>query len=213
MKLKVKILNLQAGKPIVILHRNTADKLSVNINDRIVLSKGKKNAIAIVDLAIEMLKKDEIAVSNEIVTSLSVKEGQLVEISLASHPQSTHLIYKKLECNVLKEEEIKKIISDIVKNALTEPEIAYFVSAIYKCGMSDRETEALVSAVAGSGSRIRLRGKIVGQALYRGGCRKQDNLGSSPNLRCCRASHSKNFFKSNNFCCRHCRCHGICGKS
>ncbi len=161
MELKVKVLKLRAGKPVVILHKKTANKISVDISERIVLNKGKKKIISIVDIATGMLKGDEIAVSDEVVKALNLREGDYVDISIAPHPESTHLIYRKLKCETLNEKELKKIISDIVKNALTEPEIAYFVSAIYNCGMSLKETEYLIKAIVGSGEKLRLRGKIV----------------------------------------------------
>ncbi len=161
MRLKVKILKLQAGKPVSILHERTADKLSVNIDDRIAISKGKKKMISVVDIAKGILQKDEIAVSEEVVKALRLKEDDLVEINIAPHPESIYLIHKKLKCTPLNQLEFEKIISDIVKNALTEPEIAYFVSAIYKCGMSIKEIEYLIRAIVGSGNVIKLRGKVA----------------------------------------------------
>jgi len=161
MKLKVKILKLQAGRPVSILHERTADKLSVNIDDRIKISKGNKKMISVVDIAAGLLQKDEIAVSEEVVKALKLKEDDAVEINIAPHPESIYLIHKKLMCTPLNQFEFEKIISDIVKNALTEPEIAYFVSAIYKCGMSVKEIEYLIRAIVGSGNIIKLRGKVA----------------------------------------------------
>ncbi len=135
MKLKVKILKFVAGRPVSILHKKTADKIGVNIDDRISLNKNKKRIISVVDIARGILKEDEIVVSDEIVKALQLKKNDFLDINIAPHPESVELIYKKLMCKPLSETELKKIIKDIVKNALTEPEIAYFVSAIYKCGM------------------------------------------------------------------------------
>jgi AMP phosphorylase len=161
MKLKVKILKLQAGRPVAILHKKTADKISVNIDDRISLNKNSKKIISIVDIATGLLKENEIAVSGEIVQALKLKEDEIINISLAPHPESTHFIYKKLKCHPLKEEEVKKIISDITKNALTEPEIAYFVSSIYRCGMSIKEVEYLIKAIVSTGKKLKLKGKVA----------------------------------------------------
>src|SRR4030042_3139160 len=161
MRLKVKILKLQAGKPVSILHERTADKLSANIDDRITINKGRKKMISVVDIAAGLLQKDEIAVSEEVIRALKLKEDDVVEINIAPHPESIYLIHKKLMCTPLNEAEFEKIISDIVKNALTEPEIAYFVSAIYKCGMSVKEIEYLIRAIVSSGNVIKLRGKVA----------------------------------------------------
>lgn len=161
MKLKVKILKLMAGRPVAILHKKTADKISVNIDDRVSLNKNGRKIISIVDIATGLLKENEVAVSNEIVKTLKLKGRELIDISLAPHPESTNLIYKKLKCHALSEIEFKKIIEDIVKNALTEPEIAYFVSSIYKCGMSIKEVEYLIKAIVSTGKKLKLRGKVA----------------------------------------------------
>ncbi len=161
MKLKIKILKLFAGRPVAILHKKTADKTSINVDDRISICKKTKRFISVVDIATGLLKKDEIAVSNEIVKALKIKENEIVEISLAPHPESINLIYKKLKCTPLNEKELKEIISDIVKNALTESEIAYFVSAIYKCGMSIKEIKYLIKAIVKTGKTLKLKGKLA----------------------------------------------------
>ncbi len=161
MQLKIKILKLFAGRPVAILHKKTADKISVNIDDRISLRKKNKKIISVIDIATGLLEENEIAVSNEIVKELKLKENELVDINPAQHPESINLIYKKLKCQPLNEQELKKIISDVVKNALTEPEIAYFVSAIYKCGMSIKEIKYLIKAIVSTGKRLRLRGKVA----------------------------------------------------
>ncbi len=161
MKLKTRILKLRAGRPVAILHKSTAEKLSVNIDDRITLSSKNKKIISIVDIATGILKKEEVAVSEEIVESLKIKENDCLEINIAPHPESTYLIKKKLACKPLNQKEIQRIVSDIVNNALTEPEIAYFVSAVYKCGMSLKETEYLIKAIVKSGKKIKLRGRVV----------------------------------------------------
>lgn len=161
MQLKIKILKLSAGRPVAILHKKTADKISVNIDDRISLGKKNKKIISVVDIATGLLKEDEIAVSNEIVKELNLKENEIVDINIAQHPESINLIYKKLKCSPLNEKELKKIISDIVKNALTEPEIAYFVSAVYKCGMSIKEIKYLIKAIVSTGKKLHLQGKVA----------------------------------------------------
>lgn len=161
MLLKVKTLEFLAGRPVSILNVHTANKINIHVDERIKITKGRKSIISIVDTASGLIKPDEILVSNEIITELGLRRGETVEVSLAREPESAMLIRKKLECEPLNDEEIKKIIVDIVKNALTETEIAYFVSAVYKCGMSHKEIDALIRAMVGVGERLKLPGKIV----------------------------------------------------
>jgi len=161
MELKVKILGFLAGKPIAILNEKTADKINVHVSERINISKGKKDVISLIDTALSIIKEKEVAVSDEIVKELKLKQGEKVEVSLAREPESTIFIRKKLDCKTLDKQEIKEIIKDIVGNALTEAEIAYFVSSIYKCGMSMEEIENMIKAIVSTGKTIKLKGKVV----------------------------------------------------
>jgi len=161
MLLKVKILGFLAGRPIAILNQKTADKINVHVGERVKIAKKGKCIISIIDTAIGLIKPNEIAISNEIVKTLNLKQGNRVEVSLAREPESTIFIKKKLECKPLNEEELKGIISDIVDNALTETEIAYFVSSVHKCGMSIKEIEYMIKAIVNTGKRLKFKGKIV----------------------------------------------------
>lgn len=161
MQLKIKILKLIAGRPIAILSYETANKINVHVNERILISKNRKQTISIIDTTKGLIAPDELAISNEIVNVLDLKEGELVEVSLAEKPESTSLIRKKMDGNPLEKEEIEMIIKDIVNNALTEPEIAYFVSAVYKNGMNDEETTSLISAMVSTGKKLNFSGRVV----------------------------------------------------
>jgi len=161
MQLKIKILKLLAGRPIAILNFETANKINIHANERILISKNKKQVISIIDTTKGLVSRDELAVSNEIVSLLDLKEGETVEVSIAEKPESTGLIRKKMDGKPLEKNEIELIIKDIVNNALTEPEIAYFVSAVYKNGMSDEETSDLISAMVSTGKKLNFSGRVV----------------------------------------------------
>ncbi|MBM3233464.1 thymidine phosphorylase [Candidatus Pacearchaeota archaeon] len=161
MNLKVKFLKLSAGRPVAIMHKNTAEKSGIHVDDRISIRKKSRKIIAVVDIAVGMFEKDKIAVSTEISKELGLKENDIVEVEPASRPESISIISKKLKCKRLDEKEIKDIIQDIVENALTESEIAYFVSAIYKCGMTAREVRGLTEAIVETGKKLSLNRKII----------------------------------------------------
>lgn len=161
MKLRVKVLEFFAGRPVAILNVHTADKINVHVDERVKISKKKNSIISVVDTATRLIKPNEIVVSNEILEELKLKKGSCVEVSLAQEPESTEFIKKKLNCQALKKDEMQKIVQDIVRNALTETEIAYFVSAVYKCGMSSKEVEYLVKAMVGVGRKLSFKGKVV----------------------------------------------------
>lgn len=162
MKLKVKFLEFAAGRPVAILNEHTAERINVHVDERIKISKKSNSIISVVDIATGSMKENEIGVSEEIVKSLKLRKGSLVEVLLAQDPESSGLIKKKLRCNPLSGEEIKIIIKDIVDNALTETEIAYFVSSVYKCGMNPKETEDLVRAMVNVGKTLKFnKGNVV----------------------------------------------------
>jgi AMP phosphorylase len=160
-KLKVRILKFLAGRPISIINKKTASKINLHVSERIMITQGKKSLISLIDTAAGLVKEDEIAVSNEIVENLCLKDGNLVEISLAQKPESSLFIKKKVDGNPLNKEELHSIIQDIVDNALTEAEIAYFVSAVYERGMNEKEKEYLISAMVNTGKKLKFKGKIV----------------------------------------------------
>ena len=160
-KLKVKFLKFYTGRPVAILNNKFAEKATIHVGDRIKITKGKKEIIAIIDTSPGMLKENEIIVSEEIGKALELRENNAVDINIAEKPASLQLIQKKLLCKKLNEQEIQNIVSDIVKNALTEAEIAYFVSAIYQCGMSMKEIASLTKAIVKTGKKLKIRGLVA----------------------------------------------------
>ena len=161
MLLKVKPLKLVASKPIAIISKEVAKKLFLHPGQRIRIKKGKKEIVAIVDIAREIVKNDEIAVSQEIVKELKLKQKSFVDVYAALKPLSITYIAKKLSGKKLSFMEIYSIISSIVKNKLTEPEIAYFVSATYTRGMDLNEIVSLIKAMVKTGKRIKQKSKLV----------------------------------------------------
>jgi AMP phosphorylase len=161
MRLKVKIFPFLAGTPICMIHKKTAEKMSIHVNERVNISKRNKTIIAVVDTAKSVIKKDEIAVSDEIVSALSLKKSELVEVRPSVNPISISYIKKKLDGYKLENKEIKEIIKDISTNELTEIEIAFFVAAVHSSGMTLQETKFLTKAMVETGKKIKLNGKVI----------------------------------------------------
>src|SRR3989344_1795956 len=148
MKLKFKLIKLEAGRPIAFISKDFADRKGIFKGGRIeVFYKGRRTII-IADVVEKMLKDNEIALSEEAMSFLKVRGEEEVDVSIALEPESVRYILKKLEGKTLNKEEIFSIINDIANNALNEAEIAYFVSGVYHCSMSFEETVYLTDAVA-----------------------------------------------------------------
>jgi len=167
MKLKVKILNFSAGKPVCMINEKTAEKISLHVGNRVSIEKKDKKAISIVDIS-QGLNPEVIGVSNEIVKTLNLKAGENIEVKIVSKPHSIELIKKKIKGQELKKQEIQEVVNDISKNALTDAEIAFFISAINDRGMSFKETKNFVHAMVKSGKRLRLRGKVADKHSFGG---------------------------------------------
>jgi len=163
MLLKVKILNLLAGKPVAILHQETSKRLNLHVSERLKVRKlnSRNEIVAVIDIVRGLIEKNEIALSQEIVDKLKLKKDDIVEVHPALSPLSINYIIKKLNNNDLTFTEIYSIVSDIVNNALTEAEVAYFVSAIYLRGMSVQEIISLTKTITLTGNHIKFNNKIV----------------------------------------------------
>jgi len=161
MLLKVKEMHWMAGRPIAILHKDTAEKLNIHVDDRVKIKKKQRETIAVIDLAEGLLGNDEIFLSQEVIDYLHLKKNDLVEVAFTFKPFSTNIIRKKLNFGVLNKDEIKMVIKDIVNNALTEAEIAFFVSAVYSCGMSIQETISMTESIVETGKKLNFKGIVV----------------------------------------------------
>lgn len=142
------------------IHENTAKELSLHVGNRVLIEKGRKKIISIVDTVDGFVKKDQIAVSDAIRAKLKLNHTHSVEVSVIKRPLSIKLIKKKLEGHRLNKKEIYEIIENIANNSLTEVEIAFFVSAVHTKGMSMTETKNLTHAMVDHGNKLKLKGRI-----------------------------------------------------
>lgn len=168
MKLRIKNIKLEAGRPIAFLHEKNAKKLNLHIGDRVQISQNGFKSTATVDIS-NLVREKEIAFSKETKDYIKLNPKKPVLISLALEPGSTRIIAKKLEGKELSKEEIFIIIRDIVNNSLTEAEVAYFVSAVYEKGMSFKETIGLTEAIFKTGAKLSWNGDKIADKHSIGG--------------------------------------------
>ena len=168
MKLKIKNLNWLAGRPVVILNDETAEKLNVFVNDRIAITNSKR-VHAVVDIFPKIVKKGEIGLSRELSDVLKLKEKSYVKVSTSELSDATFLIKRKIEGERLSRKEIESLISEVVHNNLTEAEIAYFIAAEKLNGMSMRETTDLTRAMIKTGIKLKFKGKRIADKHCIGG--------------------------------------------
>lgn len=168
MKLKVKNLNWQAGRPVVFLDKKAAKSLNVSVNDRVLITN-EKRVYAVVDIFSEIMKQDEIGLSRELTSILKSKEGEELEVRASEVSNATYIINKKVSGKELSKEELEFLISEIVHNNLTEAEIAYFTSAEKLEGMDMKEIIDLTRAMIKTGAKLKFNGKYIADKHSIGG--------------------------------------------
>jgi len=160
MKLKIKNFKWLAGRPVVVLHKDTAKKMNVFQNDRICLRNSHK-FYAVVDIFTKLVKVGEIGLSSEVTKVFRKKDGFILDVTVGEMSSATKLIKKKIDGEELNAKELEIIIDQIVRNNLTEAEIAYFASAQKMMGMTLAESINLTKAMVKTGARLNFGRKKV----------------------------------------------------
>ena len=170
MKLKAKSLNISTGGiKVILLHGRDAVSLGLNEGDRVQIKP--KNIIAVINTTekYDYVKKGEVGIFNEI-QEFGIKSGSKIELIPARKPESISYILKKLKGKRLKDEEIFRIIKDIVDGKLTDIEMTYFVSACYMNELNFKETVALTKAMIDTGDKLKFgKNKIIADKHCIGG--------------------------------------------
>lgn len=156
MRLEVQHLDVKTGKPIVILSEKDAKKKSVFLGDRVKISDGGGDVIAVVDLS-SKLKEGRIVLFEETKEELEVEDGDTVELEVTVKPDSIDHIEKKISGKDLKKEEVDGLIGDTVSHRLTDPELMAFIVAMQMSSFSFQEAKYLTRAMIETGQNIDFR--------------------------------------------------------
>ncbi|MFA5141682.1 MAG: thymidine phosphorylase family protein [Candidatus Woesearchaeota archaeon] len=164
MRLIVKDMDIATGGiQIVLLNAKDARKLDLHHGDRVLVTKGDKKTVAILDIgeSNKATPPGHVGVFEEVLKPLHAKQGDIIRIQLTDKPLSINFIKKKLDGIELNKSEIDQIVEDIVSNRLTEIELSFFISACYTNKLSMQETTYLAKAIVNSGERLGLRNGII----------------------------------------------------
>lgn len=156
MFLKARVLELEAKKPIVILNKHDARELDVKPLDRVSLALRKKKIVAIVNVTERFVEPGFIGLYGVVVEELKAKKRDNINVSPTPIPESLVYIRHKIAGRVLKPQQIRQIIIDVVNNKLSEIEITAFVTALHNHGMVMQETAALSTSMAQTGKMLLL---------------------------------------------------------
>lgn len=158
MELVVKDMDIATGDiQILILNKKDAQELDLHPMDRIVITRGNKKTIAILDIAEskKAVPPGHVGLFEETLDAISAKHGDKVHIDIADKPESVAYIKKKLDGEHLNSKELFAIVNDIVDSNLTDVELTSFVIASYTRGMSMKEVAELTKAMAQTGDSLK----------------------------------------------------------
>lgn len=149
-----KCFDIEVGKYVVVLNEDEAHENEVYLSDRIVFSRGDRQLTVLVDLSNTLVKRGEAGVFSEVWRKLGINPNDRVEIRHAPVPKSVEYIRRKMDGDILHEEEINTIITDVMENNLSEIEISAWVAAMYMRGLVADEIVALTNSITNSGDTL-----------------------------------------------------------
>ena len=154
MELEAEVVNITAGgRRIAILGEETANLLDVHSSDRIRITFGDQEIIAIANIATRF-PKNRIGLYEEISKTLELKGDEIVNVQLAQLPESLSHVRAKVRGERLREHDMVTIVKDVVERHLSEVEIAAFLTALKIYGLSMGENEALSRAMVETGKTL-----------------------------------------------------------
>ncbi len=161
MEFRAKILDLEAfGKFIVVLGVEDAKRLGVMSSDRVRVTAGGFEVVAILNTASEF-PEGCLGAFKEVKSRLGLRDGDVVQVRLVERPESLGSIREKIMGERLVPSQIEKIVRDVVERHLSDIELASFVTALQIHGMSIDESEALSRAMVRMGRTIDFKRKPI----------------------------------------------------
>ncbi len=163
MQFKARIIDIEAGRHEIAINEQEAKQLDVELMDRVKVKRLGKEVTAIVTFSKTHVWNGEVEIFSETAAELNLNNGDYVEIQATSRPQSLDFIKKKLDKQILPENEINSIISDLVQERLSDVELSVFISAIYSNGLTMEETISLTNAIYNSGDKLQFNGMAISE--------------------------------------------------
>ncbi len=162
MKMKIKIMNLDAGgKSIGIINHKDAMALGVHPLDKIVIKKGSKTATVTVDTSKNFVKAGMLIVYSEVKNLMNLKSGDLVDAEPRKTLLSKAYIRKKTDGKELNYLELREIVDDVIARNLNDLEMASFVTALHIRGLTLNESMAMSKAMIATGKKVKFTGTVV----------------------------------------------------
>ncbi len=161
LNLKIKILDIYASYPVVILHPSTAEQIGAQNLDRLKLKTEKISSVFVMDTSNTYVDEQTIGMFKDTAKDFNLKDGDLVLINLLTPPLAIKYVMNKIKNKTLSEEEIREIVKDIDQNSLSEIELSAFVTGVYINGLNLEETKHLCNALVDIGDKIDFNEDVI----------------------------------------------------
>jgi len=161
--LKIRVIDILAGKLIAVLNEIDAKELGVLPLERVEITnpRNKKSVNAVLDVTDTMIGENEIGVFRDVHKILGVKEGSIVQVRPSGKPRSIEYIRKKMDGHKLNQEQLNHIVEDIASNKLSEIEATAFISAVYMKGFDLEEIVYMTKALIENGETLEIPNATV----------------------------------------------------
>jgi len=159
--LKVKILDLDSDKSIVVLNNENSAKLNIPTNTRISIKNKDISEICITNISNNLVDMEHVGLFKNVANQLKLSNDQDVEVSVMPYPKSVEYIIKKIRNNSLNEQEIYEIIEDIFEDRLSDAEISGFMTATYINNLDLNETIYFSKALVNVGKKLHFNKEMV----------------------------------------------------
>ncbi|EHR77749.1 thymidine phosphorylase [Thermococcus litoralis DSM 5473] len=160
MRAKVKILDVETGRFMVVINEEDAKKAKLHPEDLIKIETAKRTIYGDVVIS-NMVQPGEIGVTKDIMRAYSFSEGEMVNVVPAGTPESVRYVKKKMNGQKLKKVEIEAIVKDIVDRKLRDIEISSFVTSLEINGLDMDEIAWLTMAMAETGDMLDIDRKPI----------------------------------------------------
>ncbi|MCA6212731.1 AMP phosphorylase [Thermococcus bergensis] len=160
MRAKVKILDVETGRFMVVINEEDAKKAKLHPEDLIKIETAKRTIYGDVVIS-NMVQPGEIGIIKDIMGTYSFSEGEMVNVVPAGTPESVRYVKKKMNGQKLKKVEIESIVKDIVDRKLRDIEISSFVTALEINGLDMDEIAWLTVAMAETGDMLDIDRKPI----------------------------------------------------
>ncbi len=151
---KAESIDVDIGRSVVVMHQSDAQELGLGPSSRVRLTKGDRRRNAVVAITKTMVQPGTILVSSDIASELKLSKEDLVGLRPIPVPPSFYVLRRRLHGERIGQDEMFKLIKDIVEGAYGEAEISAFLTSQLYYELSEDELHALIRAMVETGSKI-----------------------------------------------------------